>query len=76
MTIKSRIVPIVLLAGLAITATVTTPDVPRLDAKSLDAKSLDAPSEAALAVRAANAGPAATPTLLAQYNPCTGGRCR
>lgn len=76
MTIKSRIFPLVLLAGLAITATVTT-----LDAPSLDAPRLDAPNEAGLAVqvlavRAANAGPAATPTLLAQYNPCTGGRCR
>ena len=66
MTIKSRIFPIALLAGLAITAAV----IP-----------LDAPSEAGLAVQvlavqAANAGPSTTPILLAQYNPCTGGRCR
>jgi hypothetical protein len=66
MTIKSLIFPIALLAGLAITATVTA---------------LDASSEAGLAVQvlavgAANAGPPATPILLAQYNPCTGGRCR
>jgi hypothetical protein len=65
-----------LLAGLATTATVTTLDAPSLDVSSLDTTSFDAPSEAGLAGRAANAGPAATPILLAQYNPCTGGRCR
>ena len=66
MTIKSRFFSISLLAALAITAAL----------RPLDVSSLDASSEVALAVQAANAGPPTTPILLAQYNPCTGGRCR
>jgi hypothetical protein len=71
MTIKSRIFPIALLAGLAITAAVIPLDAPSLDASSEAGLAIQV-----LAVQAANAGPAATPILLAQYNPCTGGRCR
>jgi hypothetical protein len=63
MTIKSRFFSIALLAALAITASVSTLDAPSLVVSSG-------------AVQAANAGAPATPILLAQYNPCTGGRCR
>jgi hypothetical protein len=61
MTLKSRMFSLVLLAGLASIAAVNM---------------LDAFGDAAPAVGAPTAAAAATPILLAQYNPCPGGRCR
>jgi hypothetical protein len=61
MTIKSRIFALVLLVGLALTSAVST---------------LGAPGDAAPTLGAANAAAAAMPIVLAQYNPCPGGRCR